>query len=257
MDNKLVIPCLFIVAGLTGAVLIGMSIYSSPSAILESLRSPEVLFSLILSLYTTCIGITIGCIVGIPTGYFLARNDFPGKIWLDSFLNTPIVLPGIVGGIGLLILFGPLLGDTLKEFGIKFVFTRSGIVLANFFVGTPYIIRTAKTTFEGIDPRYEFIAMTMGCSQWRAFTETTLKLAKHGLLAGAILGWSRAFAEFGVAYMLVGYVLYKTSILPITIFSKAVTGNLDLALAGSLIMVLISMMALIVSQKLAGQSALH
>lgn len=257
MDRNISIICFLLIAALMVAVIAGMAIYSSPGALLDNLLSAEVRFSLVLSLYTSGVGILIGCVIGIPAGHFLARHDFWGKTFLDSLINIPIVFPSIVGGLGLLILFGPLLGDTLSYLGIRFVFTPLGIILASFFVGTPFIVRTSKSTFESIDPKYEFIAMTVGCNSWQAFTKTTLRLAKNGLMAGILLGWTRALGEFGTTYLLAGSVMFKTSTMPITIFSNAIIGELDKALAGALLLVAISIMALVLAHKFAGKIVLR
>jgi molybdate transport system permease protein len=111
------------------------------------------------------------------------------------------------------------------------VFTQNGIILAQFIIATPFIIRTTRAVFEGIDVKYEYIAQSLGLSRVESFFKITLPLAKSGIVAGAILGWARAIGEFGATLMLAGATKMKTETLPIAIFLNVSIGNIELALA--------------------------
>ena len=147
----------------------------------------------------------LALILGVPTGYFLARTTFPGKQILDTFLDLPLVIPPLVAGVGLLFLFGRgMLGGTLEEWGIHILFTPWGAVLAQSFVACPIVMRTSRAAFERSGYRYEWAAATLGLRPSRVFFQVSLPLARQGILAGTILGWTRAMGEFGATLMVAG-----------------------------------------------------
>jgi molybdate transport system permease protein len=200
--------------------------------LLDALASEEVRFAVILSVKCSIVAIILALLVGIPSGYALARYNFKGKEIIDSLINLPILLPPLVLGFGLLLLLGNTpVGNFISENIMDIVFTQNGIILAQFIIATPFIIRTTRAVFEGIDVKYEYIAQSLGLSRVESFFKITLPLAKSGIVAGAILGWARAIGEFGATLMLAGATKMKTETLPIAIFLNVSIGDIELALA--------------------------
>lgn len=154
--------------------LLGLLILAAISSVLakglaglfESLKSAEILYSIRLSFFTSIISTVLCIIFAIPIAYGLERFKFFGQKIINTIVDIPLALPPVVSGVALLILFGTTqFGHSLEEFGLKFVFDIKGIILAQFFVNISYMIRVLKSTFADINPRYEFVGRTLGCSQ--------------------------------------------------------------------------------------------
>src|SRR6056297_107068 len=120
--------------------------HTTPQALITNLTSDEILFAMRLSLITATISTILCMIVAIPTGYALARSDFPGKSIVITVINLPLALPPLVAGVGLLLFFRQtVVGDFLKSIGLKFVFTPLGIVMAQFLINVPFAIRIMRS----------------------------------------------------------------------------------------------------------------
>jgi molybdate transport system permease protein len=238
----------FIVTLLTGVVT-----HTTPQALVESLFSGEIQFAIRLSLITSVISTVFCIIVSVPAAYALARYDFWGKNILNTILDAPLALPPLVAGVGLLILFGTTsFGKALAEAGIKFVFTPKGIVLAQFFVNMPFMFRVLRSTFQGINPRYEYVAQTLGSTESGAFWRVTLPMSKNGLMAGSIITWCRGIGEFGAALMVAGATRLLTETLPISLYLNMSCGELPLAIAAATILIMISLVSLFIFEKFSG-----
>lgn len=232
------------------AVIGGLIFYPSFTDLIASITSPEILFAVRLSLVTSAISTALCIIVAIPVAYAMARFSFPGKSYANLIINLPLSLPPLVAGIALLIFFGPsLVGTFLKNAGIDVVYTGIAIIVAQFFVNVPYMIRVARSAFEMINPRYENVARTLGCSQWEAFRQVTLPLAKKGLLAGLVITWSKSIGEFGAVLLLAGATMMKTETLPIAVYINISTGELNEAIAASVILIGIAIVSLLVFER--------
>ena len=235
---------IFFVLFFTG-IIISIIIYTSPGALLHILLSNEILFAIKLSLITATITAVISIIIGIPAAYAISKTEFWGKSVVDTILDLPIVVSPIALGAALLVFFNTPLGSAIEEHGIKFVFVVSGIILAQFTVVSALFIRLLKSTFDSINPRYEDVARTLGCSKFQAFFKVTLPLAKNGLIAAGILTWARAIGEFGATVTLAGATAMKTETLPIAIFLSLATADVEKAMTVIFILIAIAMIALI------------
>lgn len=230
---------------------VGNVVWHGTAKILEALKSKEIQFAIRLSFVTASVSTLLCFVFAVPIAYGLERFSFPGKRLLNTIIDIPMSLPPIVSGFALLILFGTTeMGKFLADNGLKFVFTVNGIMLAQFFVNIPYLIRILKSTIADIDPRLEFIARTLGCSKWQVFTKVTLPLAKNGLFAGLITTWARAIGEFGASLMLAGATRMKTEILPVSLYLNLATGDLELAMAVATILIIFSVISLVVFELL-------
>ena len=224
-------------------------------ALIESVCSKEMQFAIKLSLITSIISTILCIIISIPAAYALARYDFYGKSLVNTILDLPLALPPLIAGVGLLILFGTTsFGNMLADVGIVFVFTPMGIIIAQFFVNVPFMFRILRGTFQGINPRYEHVAKTLGCSEAQTMWYVTLPMAKNGLLAGSIITWSKGIGEFGAALMVAGATRMQTETLPISLYLNMSCGELDLAIAAATILIIISVGSLFIFEKFGGFS---
>lgn len=171
--------------------------------------------------------VAIACVVislpaGIGLGWLLARCDFRGKAIVDGILHLPLVLPPVVTGYFLLVLFGKQgpLGQLFEDvFGIQFAFDWKGAVLASAIVGFPLMLRAIRLAIEGVDERLEGVARTLGSSRWRAFVSVTLPIAAPGVVAGALLSFARSLGEFGATITFVSNIQGETRTIPSAIFT--------------------------------------
>lgn len=228
-------------------ILLGLIFYTPLPALAASLASPEIRFAILLSLITSVVSTIICVAIAIPVAYSLARYQFFGKRIATLALTIPLTLPPLVAGIALLLFFGTTpMGKALETAGFAVIFTPLGIIVAEVFVNIPYMIRILRSAFSTINPRYEYVAKTLGCTDTGAFFQVTLPMARHGLLAGAVITWSKAMGEFGAVLMLAGATTMRTETLPIALYLNISTGDLNLAVAAATILILISLITLCV-----------
>lgn len=231
---------LVFIAALLGAIAVNIR----PAALLQAFLSREVLFAVRLSLLTATITTGISLALALPAAYYLARSQFPGRNLLETFLDLPLVLPPIVGGVALLLFFRSPLGQGLEALGLSPVFTAAGVVLAQFTVVATYALRLLKTTFETIDPRLEQVARTLGLDSGQVFRRVTLPLARPGILASTVITWARALGEFGATVTFAGATRYKTEVLPTAIYLSLSSVDIDQTVALALILIFLAALAL-------------
>lgn len=235
------------------SVLVSILTHTTFQALADSLTSGEIWFSIRLSLITSVISTLLCILVSLPSAYVLARYSFRGKTLLNTILNVPLALPPLVAGLGLLILFGTTgFGKGLADLGIRFVFTPAGIVLAQFFVNVPFTFRVLRSTFQDINPRYEYVAQTLGYTEAGAFRRVTLPMAKSGILAALVITWCRSIGEFGAVLMIAGATRFQTETLPTSLYLNMLSGDLDMAVAAAAILIVISLVMLFFFEKFGG-----
>jgi molybdate transport system permease protein len=162
--------------------------------------------------------------LAVAIGYLLARASFPGKWLVEMLADLPLVLPPVVTGYLLLVLFsprGPLGAALANLLGVKIVFTWLGAVLASAVMSYPLMVRAMRLAFEAVDPRLEMAARTLGANPWRVFFSVSLPLARRGLIAAWMLGFARSLGEFGATIMVAGNIEGKTRTIPLAIYSLA------------------------------------
>lgn len=163
---------------------------------------------------------------GIGLAWVLARRTFPGRALLETLVSLPLVMPPVATGLLLIWVFGRRspVGGLLARLGLEVMFTWRAIVIAMAVMGLPLLVRAARAGFEHVDRRYEEIAATLGASPTRVFLTISLPLAKRSVLAGALLGFSRALGEFGATIMVAG-ALPSTRTIAVAIYSYTETGQ--------------------------------
>ncbi|MEP5151750.1 molybdate ABC transporter permease subunit [Planktotalea sp.] len=195
----------------------------------------------------------------ILTAWALARGAFPGKSILNILVHLPLVLPPVVTGYGLLILFGKqgVLGGPLEAwFGISFAFRWTGAALAAGVMGFPLMVRAIRLGFESVDQGLEQAAATLGASKRAVFGRVTLPLITPAILTGVVLGFAKAIGEFGATITFVASIPGQTETLPSAIYTLLqVPGGETAALRLILLSVAISIAALVLSEMLARRAA--
>lgn len=212
--------------------------------IMRALQMPAIRYSIWLSMITCTITTILSLLVAVPVGYLLSRHRFVGQNLLDAILDIPIVLPPLVVGLSLLILF-QFVPVWLRE---SVVYEIPAVILAQFMVACAFAVRTMRATFDQIDSRREQVALTLGCTRAQAFSAVVLPEAYRGMLTAATLAWARALGEFGPILVFAGATRHKTEVLSTSVFLELSIGDLEAAVSVSLIMVVAAVLVLIVAR---------
>ena len=183
--------------------------------------TPEIREIALFTVVAATVATALMLVPGIALAWLLARRRFPGKAIVETLVSLPLVVPPVATGLLLLWLFGRRgpLGQLLEPFGVEVVFTPLAVVIAMAVMGLPLLVRTARAGFEQVTRRYEQIAETLGAGPWRVFATITLPLASRTILAGALLGFSRALGEFGATIVVAGSIPGRTRTLAVGIYS--------------------------------------
>lgn len=294
--------------GLILAMLTADLFFTTPDHLWNALQSREIRYAIRLSLVSCFVTTILSLWVAVPLGYLLARTHFPGKAIVDTILDIPIVLPPLVLGLSLLILFQtppgrwvehqttarmgsmivlgvcPLLlmlllwllvrgnigfrkivAFTIVSFGVFYMiglldrpihfaqmtfgtpvtYAIPSVILAQFSVSAAFAVRTMRVTFDQISPRTEQVALTLGCNRAQAFWLVALPESGRGLVTAATIAWARALGEFGPILVFSGATRMRTEVLSTTVFLELSVGRLEAAIAVSLLMVIVAVIALL------------
>ncbi|MBY6137233.1 molybdate ABC transporter permease subunit [Nocardioides marinus] len=210
--------------------------------------------SLRVSFWATLAALPLALLVA----HALARRQFRGKQLLNGLVHLPLVLPPVVTGYLLLMVFAPKapVGAALQQFGVVFAFRWTGAALAAAIMGFPLMVRAIRLSIEAVDPKLEEAAATLGASRPWVFITVTLPLILPGVLAGAVLGFAKAMGEFGATITFVSNIPGQTQTLPSAIYAfLQVPGGESAALRLTLISVAIALAALLLSEWLARRVA--
>ncbi len=240
--------CLWVIGGFYIFMIVAMlaadATYTSPIHFWEILASREIQYAIKLSMLSCTIATILSIWIAVPIGYIMSRFDFPGKNLIDATLDIPIVLPPLVIGLSLLILFQTPMGQMIENH-FTVTYAIPSVILAQFMVACAFAVRTMRATFEQIDPRREQVALTLGCSRSQAFWMVLIPEARRGILTAATLAWARALGEFGPILIFSGATRMHTEVLPTTVFLELTTGNIEAAVAVSLLMVFVAVIVLL------------
>lgn len=219
--------------------------------------TPAELTAIALSLKVATAAMLGSLPFGIAMGWLLARTRFPGKLLIDALLHLPLVLPPVVTGYVLLILFGTrgAIGQWLVEqFGFTFAFRWTGAALASAIMGFPLMVRAIRLSIEAVDRRLEQAASTLGANRWRVFFGITLPLAWPGIVAGAVLAFAKALGEFGATITFVSNIPGETQTLSSAIYGlMQVPGGESGIWRLTIVAIAISFAAVLVSEWLVQQ----
>ena len=196
--------------------------------------SPDELEALHLSLSVAARSVVFSLPLAIIIAWVLTRRRFVGHTLLDAFVHLPLVLPPVVIGYLLLVLFGTRgpIGSWLERVaGIELIFTRNGAALATAVMSFPLMVRAMRISLENVDPGLEAAARTLGAHAIDRFATITLPLMLPGVLAGAITAFSAALGEFGAVITFVSNIPGETRTLPLALYSALQTPGGDIAAA--------------------------
>jgi molybdate transport system permease protein len=239
--NTIVMVLACITAAFLALPLAGLLSQLTASHFVSVLGSSVVLSALKLSLITSGVSAVIVAVSGGALAYVLARTKLPGKAVIDTIIDLPMILPPMVAGLMLLLIFGRQgwIGVWLNLFGITITFTAVAVVLAQVFVSLPFFVRTARAAFESIDPRLETASLLLGASRLRTFCRVTLPVAAPTLSAGIVLAWARSLGEFGATIVFAGNFRGTTQTMPLAIF-EALQSDIQVAVSVSLVLLFTS-----------------
>lgn len=175
-----------------------------------------------LSLLVACTAVAVSLPLAILVGWVLARRQFAGKFLVETLVNLPLVLPPVVTGYLLLVLFGRngLMGGWLERtLGLRFVFDWKGAALAAAIVSFPLMVRPIRQAFAAVDGRLLQAARTLGAGPIDAFWSIALPLARPGILSGLVLSWARSMGEFGATILIAGNIPGETRTVPLMVYT--------------------------------------
>ncbi|MEO8525463.1 MAG: molybdate ABC transporter permease subunit [Caldimonas sp.] len=184
--------------------------------------------TLALTLKVAAWATAINLVLGVAVGWLLARRSFFGRELLDAVLTLPFVLPPTVLGYYLLVVIGKrgwLGGWLFQSFGINLIFTWQGAVIAATLVSFPLVLKSARASFEGVDPQLEKAARVLGLGELALFFRVTLPMAWPGILAGTLLVFARSLGEFGATLMVAGSIPGRTQTLSVAVYEAVQAGQ--------------------------------
>lgn len=243
---------------LIAAMLVAGAWRAKPSDLWSAFATPEIRYAALLSLLTATLSAILSIVVAIPAGYLLARSK--NVKWVGWLFEIPIVLPPLVLGLGLLILFQTPPGRAIER-GVQWFFASLGItairgvtfeipaiVLAQFTAAAAFAVRVMRSTFEQVDEEPEQVALTLGASRGQAFWHIALPTAWPGVVGAFTLAFSRSLGEFGPVLVFAGATRMKTEVLPTSVFLELNIGNLQGAIAASALLIAIAMIVLLLGR---------
>ena len=260
--------------------------YDRPSDYSAVFNDSRIRSSAKLSFVSCTISALLSLWVAVPIGYAMSRFNFLGKNFIDTILDVPIVLPPLVIGLGLLILFNNIsfgvmdvvyfdrdgseyivqenrtIERIIKQFGaslglqLRITNGAAGVVLAQFMVACAFAVRTMRNTFDQISPRQEEVAMTLGSSRGQAFWSIVLPQGYRGLLAAGTLAWARSLGEFGPILIFCGINAHRTEVMSSSVYLQFSIGEIEKAAVVSLLMIVLAFMVLLLVRYLGKSDAM-
>ncbi len=215
-----------------------------------SFLQPSDIDAIFLSLRVATTATLISTPVGIGVAYMLVHTRMPGKTIIEGIIHLPLVLPPVVIGYLLLLLFGRygFLGQWLDKLHIHVIFTITGAIIASSVVGFPLLVRSIRLGMEMVDPAYWNAARTLGASPWNAFLTIILPLSGRAVFAGMTLMFARSLGEFGATILLAGNIPGVTQTIPLAIYEyTSQPGGDRMALSLCLVSIAFSFIVLMAS----------
>ena len=213
------------------------------------LFSPDLVRATWLTLVTSTVSASISTLIAVPTAYALSRFSGRTSRLLETVFDIPILLPPLVVGFCLLLLFNqlPFGGRSIDEWlGTPVTFSVAAIILAQVTIGTALAIRSMRASFDELDPRAEQVAQTLGCSPFQAFRKVALPSVKRGVVGAASIAWARSMGEFGPIVVFAGTFRGKTEVLSTSVYIEIGAGRLESAAIVALLQMTLAMAVLIV-----------
>lgn len=229
----------FIIALFLTLPLFKMLIGSSVETLWSTFREADVSTSVLLTMRVSLFATLFTLITGLPLAYLVARHDFFGRSFVETLIDIPIMIPHTAAGIALLIAFGHgAIGDFFTFFGIKFIGTEAGIMIAMMFLSATFLINGAKEGFKKVDIKLEKVARTLGASPLKVFFAISIPNAKKDIVNGCLMMWGRGLGEFGAVVILV----YHPMTAPVLIYDRFTSFGLAYSAPVAGVMIILSIM---------------
>lgn len=246
--GRLTIGTAFAVSAFYLLLILSLGYFFRPERLFALWTSERTLFAIEISVAAATLAATFAVAIAVPAAYALSRFAFPGRLFVDTLLEFPIIVsPAALGAI-LLIFFNNPLGTWIQEHLVRFVFAFSGIVLAQFVTVLGIATRFVKTALDEIPTDYERVARSLGAPPFRAFVTTTLPLARRGLFTAFVLSWAKAMGEFGATITVAGTMAMRTETLPIAIYLRLSSADIEGTVALIVLLLLIGLGALFLAR---------
>ncbi|MEM1305007.1 MAG: ABC transporter permease subunit, partial [Planctomycetota bacterium] len=208
------------------AMLVAEATYTEPGRLLDVLGRPAIRRSILLTVIASTAATAASLAVGVPLSYAMSRFRFRGRAAVDAVLDLPNVLPPLVLGLCLLILFQT---PVLRPLASSVVYQLPAVFLAQFVVAMAAAVPVLRAAFDQTSPRTEQIAQAFGCSRWQAFWRVTLPEVRAGLVTAGAIGWAKCFGCFGPLLVFAGATRNKTEVLATTIYLELTAGDIEAA----------------------------
>ncbi|MDD3463465.1 MAG: ABC transporter permease [Sulfurospirillaceae bacterium] len=219
--------------------LFKMLVGNDVKTLLQTLNEADVSASIILTMKVSLFATLFALVTGLPLAYLIARYDFWGRSFLETLVDIPIMIPHTAAGIALLVAFGQGgLGSFFEIFGIKFIGTESGIMIAMMFLSATFLINGAKEGFKKVDVKLEKVARTLGASPLRVFLAISVPNAKKDIVNGCLMMWGRGLGEFGAVVILV----YHPMTAPVLIYDRFTSFGLSSSAPVAAVMIIVSIL---------------
>ncbi|HRR56548.1 MAG TPA: ABC transporter permease [Acidobacteriota bacterium] len=225
-------------------LILSLGYFFSPSGLTSLWESERIRFTVRISLAAATLATALALVIAVPAGYALSRYSFRWRITADTILELPIIVSPAALGAMLLIFFNNPLGQWIQEHFLYFVFSFAGVVLAQFTTVLGLATRFVKTALDEVPVEFERVALSLGADPAKVFFTVSLPLARRGLLTAFVLCWAKAVGEFGATFTVAGSMAMRTETLPIAIYLRLATAQIESAVSLILLLLTIGLGAL-------------
>lgn len=235
---SLIVYILFPIFG----ILIRINPFQKEGNLIINLFDPQIISSLLLSVQTATASTAICIVTGIPLAYLIARSNPKFTQFLRISIALPLAIPPLIAGALLLNVYGESspLGMLAQSVGVRTTQSSLGIILAQVFVISPFVVLTASAGIEKVDRYYEYASRILGKGAALTFVSITIPLAAKEIVAGIVLAWIRALGEFGANVMMA----YNPKTISVQLWEYNALGGLKLVMPGVLLVILFSFVSL-------------
>lgn len=219
---------------------------------LKDLQQPQASSAILLTIEAALATTALNAVFGVLSAVVLVRYEFPGRWFLNAMVDLPFAVPTLVAGLMIAALYGPtgLIGAWLQAGGLGVLYERPGIVFAMLFVTMPFTIRALQPVLMELEQDQEEAAFTLGAGPWTTFLKVTIPSVLPGLLTGIFLTFVRALGEFGAVVVVAGNIPMKTQVASVYVYGEIESYNPQGATSVSITILLISLLALLLLERL-------
>jgi molybdate/tungstate transport system permease protein len=217
--------------------LFKMFVGNDVNTLLETIGQADVSGAIILTMKVSLWATLFALVTGLPLAYVIARYDFYGKSFVEAFIDIPIMIPHTAAGIALMMAFNNgSMGEFFNSFGISFIGSEEGIMIAMMFLSATFLINGAKEGFKKVDIKLEKVGRTLGANPLQVFFAISIPNAKKDIINGCLMMWGRGLGEFGAVVILV----YHPMTAPVLIYDRFTSFGLSYSAPVAALMIILS-----------------